>query len=286
MLAQDLPLETLHCRPDKRSLNEAAIPGLVDSIREIGLINPLRVRQDGDGWEIIAGAHRYEAARRIGLAAIPCIVYDNDDIHAELVMIDENLMRVDLRPSERAQQTVRRKEIYEILHPETKHGGDRVSEQVDNLSTCSFADATAKATGKDPRTVRRDAERGEKVIDEVLDLIRGTPIDTGAYLDKIKKLPPNEQFVAATRDLKESREKPKPKRSPRKKGPSGRKVVRLDENKLKIDQAEYLAERLVDRFTSEELPSILEALRDTDTAHIVSAIKKLVDTPIMDRQFA
>jgi hypothetical protein len=102
-------------------------------------------------------------------------------------MIDENLCRNELSPAERASQTARRKEIYEELHPETKHGGDRKSDQVANLSTRSFAEATAAATGSDERTVRRDAERGSKVIGEVIDMITGTKLDTGTYLDKLKR---------------------------------------------------------------------------------------------------
>lgn len=74
---------------------------------------------------------------------------------------------------------VHRKAIYEELHPETRHGGDRKSDQVADLATRSFAEETASVTGKDERSVRRDAERGEKVIQEVLDIISGTKLDTG-----------------------------------------------------------------------------------------------------------
>lgn len=79
-------------------------------------------------------------------------------------MIDENLCRAELSPIDRAKQTARRKAIYLELHPETGHGGDRKSDQVDNLSTRSFATETASLIGKDERSVRRDVERGEKVI--------------------------------------------------------------------------------------------------------------------------
>jgi hypothetical protein len=77
----------------------------------------------------------------------------------------------ELDPAQRAKQTARRKAIYVELHPDTAHGGDRKSDQVDNMSTRSFADATAELTGRDARTVRRDAERGEKIAPEVLDQI-------------------------------------------------------------------------------------------------------------------
>jgi hypothetical protein len=80
-----------------------------------------------------------------------------------------------------ANQTARRKAIYLELHPETGHGKASPSKE-DNLSTLSFSAATADAIGKDERTVRRDAERGEKVSEQALNLVRGTALDTGSYL--------------------------------------------------------------------------------------------------------
>ena len=120
-------------------------------------------------------------------------------------MIDENLCRAELSPSDRARYTARRKAIYEDLHPETKHGGDRKSDQVENFATRSFAADTAAKTGQTDRAIRMHAERGEKVLPEVLDLIRGTVLDTGTYLDRIKRLPGNEQYKAAKRDLANER---------------------------------------------------------------------------------
>lgn len=215
-MVRDLPIENIHLRADARGLDGEAVAALSDSIASVGLINPIRVREAGDGWEVVAGAHRLEACRTLGLADIACIVVADDDLHAELAMIDENLCRAELSPVDRARQTARRKAIYLELHPETGHGGDRKSDQVENISTRSFAEDTADKTGTSDRIVRLHAERGEKVIDEVMDLIRGTKLDTGSYLDKLKKMPPNEQMVAAKRDLARLRTegKPKPVRKP------------------------------------------------------------------------
>ncbi|MDO9416215.1 hypothetical protein [Pararhizobium sp.] len=78
-----------------------------------------------------------------------------------------------LSPAERASQTARRKVIYETLHPETQHGNPGVSRQVgdtqERTEQSRFTTETASATGKSERVVQRDAERGTKVIGEVIE---------------------------------------------------------------------------------------------------------------------
>ena len=204
-----LPTSKLRRRLGARKINEGKMPGLVESIRELGIINPLRVRpisvyqngRPGEGWEITAGSHRFEGASRLNMTELPCIIVQDDDLRAELAMIDENLCRAELSPAEAALQTARRKEIYEALHPETRHGGDRKSNQVDNLSTRSFAEETAGATGRDARSVRRDASRGE-ALGEDLEDIAGTSLDKGVELDALAKLPEGERKELVARAAK------------------------------------------------------------------------------------
>lgn len=201
---QTIAIDVIRHRPDARHRTEEALAALADSIDRLGLINPIRVRTHGDGYEVVAGSHRLQAIESLGWTEAPCIVVDDDDLHAELAMIDENLCRAELSPADRAQQTARRKAIYLEMHPQTAAGSAGAEARwnaTDNLSTASFASETAKATGKDERSVRRDAARGENIIDAALDVIRGTALDTGLYLDKLKKLSPSEQVTAAKRDL-------------------------------------------------------------------------------------
>lgn len=209
-----IDLTRIHARPDARALDPAKVEAVAASIVDIGLLNPVRVRAVGSGFELIAGNHRVEACRSLGLAEIEAFVVEDDDLRAELAMIDENLCRSELLPSDRVRQTARRKVIYEDLHPEAKAGAVRAraaNETMghnvgDNLASTFSAD-TAKKTGQSERLIQRDAERGAKVIDEVLDLIRGTALDTGAYMDEIKNLPGKDQLIAARRDLAWERQK-------------------------------------------------------------------------------
>lgn len=201
-MLQTLPIDKISKRADARVIDEATVAALADSIANVGLLNPIRVRVAGDGWEVIAGAHRFAAHQHLGLADIMADVVTDDDLHAEMAMIDENLCRAELSPSDRARQTARRKAIYEELHPDTvQHVAGGKARQETASDKLSFAAATAEATGRDARTVQRDAERGQKILPEVLDMIAGTKLDTGTYMDKLKSMPGSDQFKAAQRDL-------------------------------------------------------------------------------------
>lgn len=192
-------------RADARAIDADIVAAIAGSVVEVGQLSPVRLRPAGAGrFEIVAGVHRVEAFRALGLVEIEAVIEAVGDLFAELAMIDENLCRAELGPADRARQTARRKAIYEELHPETRHGGEReASRQLGD--TPRFSADTARISGQSERAVQRDAERGEKVIDEVLYLIRGTSLDTGLYLDGLKRLSPNDQVHVARRDLAEAR---------------------------------------------------------------------------------
>jgi hypothetical protein len=278
-----LPVSKITRRPDARPLDEAAVAALAESIAKIGLINPIRCRVSGDGWEVVTGSHRLAAYSSLGLVDIEAVVYDPDDLHAELAMIDENLCRSELSPADRARQTARRKAIYEEMHPETRHGGDRTeaSRQLGDLSERFTAD-TATVSGRSERAVQRDAERGEKVIDEVLSMIAGTKLDTGTYLDKLKKLTPNDQVTAAKRDLALLREQ-------QRQAAAGEKA-KADRNTIDRD-VQARAAREVASIIAEHVPAEWwDALKANlyaakNAAAIANELTNISGESIMDRRF-
>lgn len=208
-MIKDLPTDRIHRRDDARQINPANVEALASSIADIGLINPIRVRPNSDGWEVIAGNHRLEAHKNLGLTEISCDVVVDDEDHAETAMIDENVIRQELSPVDRARYLARRKELYLTAHPETERGKGNLKE-IRNLEPSErvphFSEAVAAATGRSHSAVAADVMRGERVIDEVLDMLRNTPLDQGSYLDNLAKLPPNDQFKAAQRDLARERD--------------------------------------------------------------------------------
>jgi len=102
---QRMPLSELHPfegHPFK-VLDDDAMTETVESIRQMGVANPLIVRPDPDGgYEIISGHRRHHAAELAGLDTIPVIVRELDDDAAVIMMVDSNLQRENILPSERA----------------------------------------------------------------------------------------------------------------------------------------------------------------------------------------
>ena len=85
-------------------LDDESMQRTVESVEQYGVLSPLiaRPRPDGDGYEIISGHRRQHAAQLAGLDALPVIVRQMDDDAAVLLMVDSNLQRENILPSERA----------------------------------------------------------------------------------------------------------------------------------------------------------------------------------------
>lgn len=189
-----------------RRLDEAKVTAFMDSIRKDGLRTPITVfgGQDAETARLSAGGHRLEACRRLGMATILCFHEQGDDFDCELWEIDENLIRSDLTPADRALFTHRRKEIYQIKFPDTVNGTNqhsRVRKVCEPSGPKRFTAATAEATGQKERTIQLDAERGSKISEAALRMLRGTRHDKGVTLDQIKRLATPEAQEQFARDL-------------------------------------------------------------------------------------
>ena len=101
-----IPLTELHSFPNHpfHVRDDEAMQNTVDSIKEYGVLTPgiVRPREDG-GYEIVAGHRRKHGSELAGLSDMPCIVREMDDDTATILMVDSNIQREDILPSERAQ---------------------------------------------------------------------------------------------------------------------------------------------------------------------------------------
>lgn len=86
----------------RKSFSDESIRELADSLKEQGVLTPLLVRKNGEGFELIAGERRWRAAQAAGLAEVPVIVREADDRKTLELALIENLQREDLNPIEEA----------------------------------------------------------------------------------------------------------------------------------------------------------------------------------------
>lgn len=102
---------------------DAALSELMESIRTHGVLSPLLARPKGEGYELVSGHRRRLAAQKLGLKTVPVLVREMSDDEAVILMVDSNLQRENLLPSEKAF-------AYKMKLEAMKHQGKATSAQV------------------------------------------------------------------------------------------------------------------------------------------------------------
>ena len=194
-----MKISEIKINPGRRDTQQRTVEELARSIAAVGLMNPITVTQDNT---LIAGLHRLEAAKLLGWTEIECTVSDADGLQAELAEIDENFVRAGLSHRELGDLLLRRKELYEAIHPETRqgmrNGQTSKNENSSLLETKSFSQDTAEKLGVSKRTVEQLVQTARDLTPEAKKAIRdaGDKITKGDAL-KISRLPPDQQAEAA-----------------------------------------------------------------------------------------
>lgn len=163
----EMPLSDLHPfegHPFK-VLDDELMEQTVESIKQIGVVSPLIVRPDPEGgFEILSGHRRLHAAQLAGLETVPVIVKEMDDDEAIVFMVDSNLQRENILPSERAFS-------YKMKLEAIKHQGERgegTSSQV-GMKLQSL-DIVGQEAGDSRNQVHRYI-RLTNLIPEILDMV-------------------------------------------------------------------------------------------------------------------
>ena len=101
---REIPIGSVHPNPlqPRRMFDEETLEGLIDSVKELGVLQPILVRAVAEGYELIAGERRWRAAKRAGLPTIPAVIRTADDEASLEQALVENLHRQDLNALEEA----------------------------------------------------------------------------------------------------------------------------------------------------------------------------------------
>ena len=219
---RSLPVQLAQIRVADRlrlALDEATVATIAGSMAELDLQSPVLLRpwraagpEGSDAWgredaglfALVAGAHRLEAARRLGWAHIEALIVEGTPDEVRLIEIDENFARAELTVLDRARFLATRKRIYLRLHPEQRRGGDRKSvdykqqNPTAKFAVRSFADEVGANAGLSERAVRRAVDIGEKLDEQVAVDLAGTGlVDREGDLHALSRMPASKQRVIA-----------------------------------------------------------------------------------------
>lgn len=163
---QELPVASIEPNryQPREHFDEEDLSLLANSIREVGVLQPILVRPQGSGYELIAGERRWRAARRVGLQTIPALVRETDDSAALEHAIVENIHRSNLNPLEEAAAYQQLIEDFQLTHDEvaTRVGKGRAT--VSNMLRLLHL----------PPTVQRELRAGKLSMGHARALL-GTP---------------------------------------------------------------------------------------------------------------
>ena len=166
---QQIPIDALHPFTNHpfKVLDDEAMTRTVESIAQYGVLAPLiaRPRPDGDGYEIISGHRRQYAAKLAGLETLPVIVRQMSDDAAVILMVDSNLQREHILPSERA--LAYKMKLDAMRRTSGRPSKENPRQLVGNFET---ADVVGKESGESGRQVQRFI-RLTNLIPELLDMV-------------------------------------------------------------------------------------------------------------------
>ena len=164
LTVQEVPIKDIQHRFRLRTPKEEKIRELAESIKTIGILNPITI--DNRNF-LIAGFHRLSAYKLLGYETIPAIIKDYSRVYAELGEIDENLFVSSLSHIERAEHMVRREELLEQLGVRMKNGYNQVKEGM--VSTSDLAEQIGLSN-----RVYRLKRQPSKIVEDVRDELRDT----------------------------------------------------------------------------------------------------------------
>lgn len=167
-------------------LDDELMEQTVESIKQIGVVSPLIVRPDPEGgFEILSGHRRLHAAQLAGLDTVPVIVKEMDDDAAIIFMVDSNLQRENILPSERAFS-------YKMKLEAMKHQGQRGDLTSDQVGQKSWAVNQLADDANESKTQVQRFIRLTNLIPEILDMVDEKKIAFNPAVE-LSYLKPSEQ---------------------------------------------------------------------------------------------
>lgn len=238
-----IPMEKLHGYKNNpyKVRDDEELEKMVDSISKYGVLNPIIVRKKGNNYEIISGHRRREASKKVGLKDMPAIVKDLTDDEAAILVVDSNIQREEVLPSERAF-------AYKMKLTALKHQGKKIDLKESSTSDpvgwkLETANIIGNESGQSMTNVRRYI-RLTYLIPNLLKLVDDTRISFRPAVELSYLTKEHQQMIEEYFECNEVT-------------PSLSQAIQLK----KLEQKGLLNENLIDDILSQEKPNQKEQFK-------------------------
>jgi N6-adenosine-specific RNA methylase IME4/ParB-like chromosome segregation protein Spo0J len=189
-----MPIDAIIANGRRRRIDNDQVKSLADSIDRNGLINPITLTDDG---KLLAGLHRLEACKLLRWQEIPARLVDGlNALQAELIEIDENLIRNELSPLQQGEWLTRRNEALTALGMRREVGwnGNQYTLGGETVSPPKSTSAIASEIGISERSAQQKMQIARDIAPEVKEQIYGTELEERTTdLLRIARLKPEQQ---------------------------------------------------------------------------------------------
>ena len=261
MKIESVLISVIDCSGRLREADPEKISGLAQSIKSIGLLNPIHLHTPDDGQTVrlVAGLHRLEAVKSLGWDSIDAILFEGDSIDCRLAEIAENLHRAELTAAERADQVAEW-----IRLTEEKQAQQRAKAEAENKAPDFSANLDEKSMGRPeggvaaasreldiPETTAKRAVKIASMTPAAKKAAKAAGLDNNqSALERIARKPESDQVAEVAKIKAEHEERERQKKAEREK----------DEEQRRLDATEKEFQALVKAWAKAR-PSVRERFR-------------------------
>ena len=179
----------------RRSIDRRKVLGLAESIRIVGLLNPITITEDGT---LIAGAHRLESYKYLGFDEIECVVLRGDELYCKLAEIDENLIRNDLDVIGIGEHAISRDEILDAMGLRAKSGDNRFTDRGADFAPLHLQTTAyiAKEIGISKRVLQENKQLARHLTVAAKEAVRMVEATKQDALRLARKKPEEQEVIA------------------------------------------------------------------------------------------
>lgn len=195
-----IAIDRIFTGPRLRPASSPHVDDLAADMQERGMRSPIEVAKDpqSDGYLLVSGLHRLEAAKQLSWETVPAFIVEGTDAELKIDEILENLNRHELSRLDRCVFVAEYRRLMQMRDTAARRGGDRRSldyiQSANDGTSIGWWEDLAEKSDRSRRTLMREGSIGEKIDSSVVQKLRETPIQNNlGELEQLSRLQPKQQ---------------------------------------------------------------------------------------------